>query len=408
MSKQKSLAAFGFSKTVVHRGVANRVFIPEYVDEVKGTINCSHCTMKFKTKQGLAVHAKCKHPSFEPAEKKVRITKESLSTSSEKSISIDSIVRSEVQDVLNGVVGKVVGIVGKSEGTKQPKGKKRHGYTAQFKAEVIHACDSPNESQLTVAERFGVSQSQVSRWMKDRINICRDACDKLRKLHKKGRKLRKYTELYPKMWEVFKTARATGKRVSFHWLWTKARVLHKESTDFDVCIKAHVVVRFLQIYNVKMRARHRNKKKAKEDMVDSLKKWHSTLCERCIKTGMGKDYDVKWGHFTPAERINVDQSPLPFVLDVKKTYDYVEPKDKHHNTWISQPGSGLDKRQCSLQVMFRATGKQPPISIIFRGKGMRISEDERKAWHPDVKVFFQTNAWMDHNVNMDWAEQVLF
>ena len=39
---------------------------------------------------------------------------------------------------------------------------------------------------------------------------------------------------------------------------------------------------------------------------------------------------------------------------------------------------------------------------------MRISEDERKAWHPDVKVFFQTNAWMDHNVNMDWAEQVLF
>ena len=96
-------------------------------------------------------------------------------------------------------------------------------------------------------------------------------------------------------------------------------------------------------------------------MVDSLKKWHSTLRERCIKTGMGKDYDVKWGHFTPAERINVDQSPLPFVLDFKKTYDYIEPKDKHHNTWISQPGSGLDKRQCSLQVMFRATGKQPPI-----------------------------------------------
>ena len=68
MSKQKSSAAFGFTKTV-HRGVANRVFIPEYVDEVKGTINCSHCTMKFKTKQALAVHAICKHPSFEPAEK---------------------------------------------------------------------------------------------------------------------------------------------------------------------------------------------------------------------------------------------------------------------------------------------------------------------------------------------------
>ena len=87
------------------------------------------------------------------------------------------------------------------------------------------------------------------------------------------------------------------------------------------------------------------------------------------KTGIGKDYDEKWGCFTPAECINVDQSYLLFVLDVKKTYDYVEPKDKHHNTWISQQGSGLDKQQCLLQVTFRATGKQSLISI-FRGKGM--------------------------------------
>ena len=39
---------------------------------------------------------------------------------------------------------------------------------------------------------------------------------------------------------------------------------------------------------------------------------------------------------------------------------------------------------------------------------MRISEDERKAWHPDVKVFFLTNTWIDHNVNMYWSEEVLF
>ena len=230
-------------------------FFPEYVDEVKETVNCSHCTVKFKTKQALAVHATCKHPSFEPAGKKVRIIKESFTTSSEKSISIDSIVRSEVQDVLNGVVGKVVGIVGKSEGAKQLKGKECRGYTAQFKAGVIYAYDSPNESQLTVAESFRVSQSQVSRWMKDHINIYRDTYDKLRKLHKKARKLRKYAELYPKLWEVFKTARANRKRVSFHWLWTKARVLHKESTGSDECIKAHFVVCFWKIYNVKMQAR---------------------------------------------------------------------------------------------------------------------------------------------------------
>ena len=51
-----------------------------------------------------------------------------------------------MQDGLNDVVEKVVGIAGKSK-------------SAQFKAVVIYPCDSPNESQLTVAERFGVSQS---------------------------------------------------------------------------------------------------------------------------------------------------------------------------------------------------------------------------------------------------------
>ena len=58
-------------------------------------------------------------------------------------------------------------------------------------------------------------------------------------------------------------------------------------------------------------------------MVDSLKKWHSTFQERCIKTGAGDDYDEKWGRYHPKERLNVDQSPLPFVLDVKRTYEYV-------------------------------------------------------------------------------------
>ena len=31
------------------------------------------------------------------------------------------------------------------------------------------------------------------------------------------------------------------------------------------------------------------------------------------------------------EQINVDQSHLPSVLDVKGTYDYIEPMEKHNN-----------------------------------------------------------------------------
>ena len=82
-------------------------------------------------------------------------------------------------------------------------------------------------------------------------------------------------------------------------------------------------------------------------------------------------------------------------------------ESKEHNTWISQPGSGLDKRQCTLQVMVRGDGRQPPLTITFRGKGKRIREDERLAWHPNVNVYFQENAWVDTKTCMDWTNNTL-
>ena len=36
-----------------------------------------------------------------------------------------------------------------------------------------------------------------------------------------------------------------------------------------------------------------------------------------------------------------------------------------------------------------------------------ISESEKRRWHPDVKVVFQTNEWINQNAIVDWAAQVL-
>ena len=36
--------------------------------------------------------------------------------------------------------------------------------------------------------------------------------------------------------------------------------------------------------------------------------------------------------------------------------------------WIKQPGSGLDKRQATLQLLIRGEGQQPKPVLIFRGK----------------------------------------
>ena len=245
-------------------------------------------------------------------------------------------------------------------------------------------------TQGSVAEKCRISQSQVSRWIVKRKEIMKYAASKHRKPFKKGRKPEKYIELYEKLWVKFKAARSKGHRVNLHWVWTIARVLYREITGCDESvIKSHVVVRFLRQYNNKMRARQRNKNKRKEDKVPDLQKWHASYRERCVRFRKDDSFDTKWGRFKPHERLNVDQSPLPFVIEAKRTYEYVEPGAKDHNTWISQPGSGLDKRQCSLQVMFRPEGTQPRLAIIFRGKGKNISLDEKLAWHPNVDFFFK-------------------
>ena len=47
------------------------------------------------------------------------------------------------------------------------------------------------------------------------------------------------------------------------------------------------------------------------------------------------------------------------------------------------------------------------ISIIFRGTGKRVSDDEKKACHENVDIYWHENAWADTNVCVDWAENTL-
>ena len=76
-------------------------------------------------------------------------------------------------------------------------------------------------------------------------------------------------------------------------------------------------------------------------------------------------------------------------------------------TWISQPASGLEMRQCTLQVCTWADGKQPRIAVIYRDKGKRVRPDEKAAWHPDVDVLWQENAWADTTVSVNWVNITL-
>lgn len=75
------------------------------------------------------------------------------------------------------------------------------------------------------------------------------------------------------------------------------------------------------------------KQKDNKELQTSLMKWNSNLREGLIKSGSNKStYHQKWGRFVPAKRLNVDQVPLPFAINVTQTYEVPVPKEekRHH------------------------------------------------------------------------------
>jgi hypothetical protein len=66
-------------------------------------------------------------------------------------------------------------------------------------------------------------------------------------------------------------------------------------------------------------------------------------------------------------------------------------------------GVDTEKRMCTLQVLIRARGKQPPLSIIFRGKG-KFLKKESTLYDKRVQVYVQNKAWADRPFSIDWAK----
>ena len=119
--------------------------------------------------------------------------------------------------------------------------------------------------------------------------------------------------------------------------------------------------------------------------------------------------DTIWGKFGPSNTLNVDQVPLPFAATSTRTIEFLGTQ----RVWIKQPGSGLDKRQATLQLIIRAEGKQPKPVLIFRGQkhyneGQEHWEkkraEETELYDPDVEVLWQAKSWADTDTCVEWAK----
>ena len=96
---------------------------------------------------------------------------------------------------------------------------------------------------------------------------------------------------------------------------------------------------------------------------------------------------------------NVDQIPLPFTFTNGSTYDNKGAK----TVWVQGGSSGLDKRQCTVQLTLFTDGiSHVKPMVIFRGTGKRITLTERLKYDRRVGVRFQENAWRDEPCMVNW------
>ena len=166
------------------------------------------------------------------------------------------------------------------------------------------------------------------------------------------------------------------------------------------------------------RACYRNNKKEKSvaELASSVCNFISTI--RALRvTSLDPSLSRKWGKWGPRVIYNVDQVPLPFASDSPVTLDFEGTK----NVWVRQIGSGLDKRQCTLQLCVRPLGRQPVPTLVFRGMttysriyDINVRRKEEEEYRKEaqaggwtlVNVLWQKKAWVDQVVNKLWAENI--
>jgi hypothetical protein len=100
--------------------------------------------------------------------------------------------------------------------------------------------------------------------------------------------------------------------------------------------------------------------------------------------------------------INMDQTPLPFTYNAKKTLEIVGRRTIHVRK------STCDTKRATFAMTVTASGKVLKPLLVFKGRpGGRIEKREFPTYSNKMVYACQDNAWMDERVMLMWVKKVL-
>jgi hypothetical protein len=234
-----------------------------------------------------------------------------------------------------------------------------------------------------------------------------------------GRRAAKYPNAENQTMLWVKRMRGKGTKVTSRLTKAKMRLHVRQHHPGDAAAlvfkaSAGWLKRFMGRYRLTWRRRNDNATKSVDELMPSVAKFINDLrALRVSKPSVLVDnnpatlFDVRYGMYGPYNTLDVDQVPLPFASADPSTLEFIGTQ----RVWIKTPGSGLDKRQATLQLLIRALGKQPKPCLLFRGcpelkrqydKDNRVREEAE--YDDDVVVLWQAKAWADTKTCVKWAE----
>ena len=244
----------------------------------------------------------------------------------------------------------------------------RKSYTREFKLSVVKFYRENNNNLYQTSKRFSLNTKTVLRWIGDEEGI---------KKAKKGSKHRQHVRppLYPEMEQQlyleYKQLRKQGLKVKGYWFRVRAKqIMEVTNPEASACFSNSWFDGFKQRHKISLRRATNISQKPAEDKRGAIQGFHRNIREIA---GKG-DQTGTVGKFELGQIANVDQTPLPFTFASGETYANTGDK----TIWVKGGASGLEKRQCTVQITLFADGKtRVKPMIIFCGKGKRISFREK-------------------------------
>ena len=223
-----------------------------------------------------------------------------------------------------------------NEGNETMKRGNQISYQREFKLAAVRWFNEHGKNVSATARKFNVDQKRIREWVKNVETIKnmkkqteRNGCGQkplyllIETNHKNVFLEKRKKEMSVKTW-LFR-ARARKLVDNFY-----------PTADFKC--SDHCTSLFLKCNRISLRHKTHRAQKLPEDAVPKIKSFHQYLLKVCSR-GVCQVKDIA----------NMDQTPLPFIMDANKTYEETNSKDVVAKTGAS----GLDKRQSTVQITMK-------------------------------------------------------